>query len=152
MTQTLSNLPMRAQSYDDPFIEALYKGSETSDTIDRLETIRPWGSYRRIDIGYRYQVKQITVSPGARLSLQKHHHRAEHWIVVRGTAEVTCDDVVKFVNENESVYLPLGSVHRLANPGKIDIELRGASLRGAAGSGRRCRRLRCLGRTNRKAR
>jgi hypothetical protein len=62
MTQTLSNLPMRAQSYDDPFIEALYKGSETSDTIDRLETIRPWGSYRRIDIGYRYQVKQITVS------------------------------------------------------------------------------------------
>jgi mannose-1-phosphate guanylyltransferase/mannose-6-phosphate isomerase len=63
------------------------------------------------------------VKPGGRLSLQKHFHRAEHWVVVRGTAEVTCDDVKKLVHENESIYLPLASVHRLENPGKIDIEL-----------------------------
>ena len=84
---------------------------------------RPWGYYQSIDDGDRYQVKRIVVKPGGRLSLQKHFHRAEHWVVVRGTAEVTRDADKKLVHENESIYLPLGVVHRLENPGKIDIEL-----------------------------
>jgi mannose-1-phosphate guanylyltransferase/mannose-6-phosphate isomerase len=84
---------------------------------------RPWGYYQSIDDGDRYQVKRIVVKPGGRLSLQKHFHRAEHWVVVRGTAEVTRDAEKKLVHENESIYLPLGVVHRLENPGKIDIEL-----------------------------
>ena len=84
---------------------------------------RPWGYYQSVDSGPRYQVKRIVVSPGGRLSLQKHHHRAEHWVVVKGTAEVTRDETVRIVHENESIYLPIGSVHRLTNPGKIDLEL-----------------------------
>ncbi|GJD41664.1 MULTISPECIES: mannose-1-phosphate guanylyltransferase/mannose-6-phosphate isomerase [Methylobacterium] len=84
---------------------------------------RPWGWYQRIDIGERFQVKRIMVTPGGRLSLQKHFHRAEHWVVVRGTAEVTVDDRVVLVHENEAVYLPIGSMHRLTNPGKIPLEL-----------------------------
>ena len=90
---------------------------------DHLLMYRPWGSYQRIDIGSRFQVKRITVKPGHRLSLQKHFHRAEHWVVVRGTAEVTIDDQVILRHENEAAYLPIGSVHRLANPGKIDLEM-----------------------------
>jgi mannose-1-phosphate guanylyltransferase/mannose-6-phosphate isomerase len=74
-------------------------------------------------MGERHQVKRIVVKPGGRLSLQKHHHRAEHWIVVRGTALVTLNETVKTVHENESIYLPIGSVHRLENPGKISLEL-----------------------------
>jgi mannose-1-phosphate guanylyltransferase/mannose-6-phosphate isomerase len=84
---------------------------------------RPWGWYQRIDIGERFQVKRIRVDPGGRLSLQKHYHRAEHWVVVRGTAEVTLDATVSLVHENEAIYLPIGSMHRLANPGKIPLEL-----------------------------
>jgi mannose-1-phosphate guanylyltransferase / mannose-6-phosphate isomerase len=84
---------------------------------------RPWGWYQRIDIGERFQVKRIMVTPGGRLSLQKHFHRAEHWVVVKGTAEVTVDDRVVLVHENEAVYLPIGSMHRLTNPGKIPLEL-----------------------------
>ena len=84
---------------------------------------RPWGYYQSIDEGARYQVKRIVVKPGRRLSLQKHFHRAEHWVVVKGAAEVTLDGVVSLVHENESIYLPIGSIHRLANPGKIDLEL-----------------------------
>jgi len=84
---------------------------------------RPWGSYQSVDNGERHQVKRIVVKPGGRLSLQKHHHRAEHWVVVRGTAEVTVDGVVRLVHENEAVYLPIGCVHRLVNPGKIPLEL-----------------------------
>ncbi|MDB5648677.1 MAG: mannose-phosphate guanylyltransferase/mannose-6-phosphate isomerase [Hyphomicrobiales bacterium] len=84
---------------------------------------RPWGYYQSIDTGARYQVKRIVVKPDGRLSLQKHYHRAEHWIVVRGTAEVTVDAEVRLVHENESIYLPIGCVHRLVNPGKIDLEL-----------------------------
>jgi mannose-1-phosphate guanylyltransferase/mannose-6-phosphate isomerase len=84
---------------------------------------RPWGYYQSIDLGARYQVKRIVVSPGGRLSLQKHYHRAEHWIVVQGAAEVTLNGAVQLVHENESIYLPIGSDHRLANPGKIDLEL-----------------------------
>ena len=84
---------------------------------------RPWGYYQSIDRGERYQVKRIVVRPGGRLSLQKHYHRAEHWVVVRGAAEVTLDGVAQLIHENESIYLPIGSDHRLANPGKIDLEL-----------------------------
>ncbi|MBT1445092.1 mannose-1-phosphate guanylyltransferase/mannose-6-phosphate isomerase [Shewanella sp. JM162201] len=87
------------------------------------QVFRPWGSYDSVDQGRRFQVKRITVQPGARLSLQKHHHRAEHWIVVSGTAEVTCDDKVFLLTENQSTYIPIASVHRLANPGKIPLEI-----------------------------
>lgn len=84
---------------------------------------RPWGGYSSVLSGDRFQVKRLFVKPGRKLSLQKHHHRAEHWVVVRGTAEVTIDGAVSVVTENQSIYLPPGCVHRLANPGKIDLEL-----------------------------
>ena len=84
---------------------------------------RPWGSYECIDVDVRFQVKRITVNPGARLSLQLHHHRAEHWIVVKGTARVTCNEDVFLLAENESTFIPLGSKHRLENTGKIPLEL-----------------------------
>ena len=90
---------------------------------DHLTVHRPWGSYRSVDEGARYQVKRIVVKKGGRLSLQLHYHRAEHWIVVRGTARVTIGDTVKMLHENESVYVPIGACHRLENPGKIDLEL-----------------------------
>jgi mannose-1-phosphate guanylyltransferase/mannose-6-phosphate isomerase len=92
-------------------------------TEDHLKVHRPWGSYQSVDIGERHQVKRIVVKPGGRLSLQKHHHRSEHWIVVRGAARVTVNETVKTVHENESIYIPIGSVHRLENPGKILLEL-----------------------------
>jgi mannose-1-phosphate guanylyltransferase/mannose-6-phosphate isomerase len=92
-------------------------------TKDHLKVHRPWGSYQSIDIGDRFQVKRIVVKQGGRLSLQVHHHRAEHWIVVRGTARVTIGDEVKLLYENESIYVPSGARHRLENPGKIDLEL-----------------------------
>jgi mannose-1-phosphate guanylyltransferase/mannose-6-phosphate isomerase len=84
---------------------------------------RPWGWYDSVDEGDRFKVKRICVNPGGTLSLQKHHQRAEHWIVVKGEAEVTCDDQVKRLQENESTYIPLGSVHRLHNPGSTPLEL-----------------------------
>jgi len=92
-------------------------------TEDHLKVHRPWGSYQSVDMGERHQVKRIVVKPGGRLSLQKHHHRSEHWIVVRGAARVTVNETVKIVHENESIYIPIGSVHRLENPGKILLEL-----------------------------
>jgi mannose-1-phosphate guanylyltransferase/mannose-6-phosphate isomerase len=84
---------------------------------------RPWGWYDSIDAGPRFQVKRIMVRPGASLSLQMHHHRAEHWIVVTGTAEVTCGEKKILLTENQSTYIPLGEVHRLSNPGKVDLEI-----------------------------
>jgi mannose-1-phosphate guanylyltransferase/mannose-6-phosphate isomerase len=92
-------------------------------TEDHLKVHRPWGSYQSVDNGERHQVKRIIVKPGQRLSLQKHYHRSEHWIVVRGAARVTVNDFVKTVHENESIYIPIGAVHRLENPGKILLEL-----------------------------
>ena len=92
-------------------------------TEEHLKVHRPWGSYQSVDNGERHQVKRIVVKPGGRLSLQKHHHRSEHWIVVRGAAQVTVNELVKTVHENESIYIPIGSVHRLENPGKIQLEL-----------------------------
>ena len=96
-------------------------GRHEADT--HLKCYRPWGSYQTINLGSRFQVKRITVKPGAKLSLQKHHHRAEHWVVVEGTAIVTCDDNEIMLTENQSTYLPLGATHRLENPGKIPLEL-----------------------------
>ena len=93
------------------------------ETIHHLRIHRPWGWYQRIDIGARFQVKHICVHPGGTLSLQRHHHRAEHWVVVHGTAEVTIDGVVKHYHENEAAYLPIGCTHRLHNPGKIDLRI-----------------------------
>jgi mannose-1-phosphate guanylyltransferase/mannose-6-phosphate isomerase len=92
-------------------------------TEEHRRVHRPWGAYQSIDTGERHQVKRITVKAGGRLSLQKHHHRSEHWIVVRGTAKVTVGDLVKTVHENESIYIPIGAIHRLENPGKILLEL-----------------------------
>jgi mannose-1-phosphate guanylyltransferase/mannose-6-phosphate isomerase len=93
------------------------------EATEHRRNYRPWGYYQSVDQGSRYQVKRIVVRPNGCLSLQKHHHRAEHWVVVRGAAEVTLNDKVTLVHENESIYLPIGSTHRLANPGKIDLEL-----------------------------
>jgi mannose-1-phosphate guanylyltransferase/mannose-6-phosphate isomerase len=84
---------------------------------------RPWGYYDSIDAGNRFQVKRIVVNPGAALSLQMHHHRAEHWVVVRGTARVTRGDETFLVSENESTYIPVGTRHRLENPGKVPLEI-----------------------------
>lgn len=84
---------------------------------------RPWGWYEGIDVGERFQVKRIMVKPGERLSLQMHHHRAEHWVVVSGSAMITIDDVTKLYTENESTYIPIGSTHRLENPGKLPLHL-----------------------------
>jgi mannose-1-phosphate guanylyltransferase/mannose-6-phosphate isomerase len=92
-------------------------------TEEHLKVHRPWGSYQSIDQGDRFQVKRIVVKQGGRLSLQMHHHRAEHWVVVRGTARVTIGDETKILHENESTYIPSGARHRLENPGKIDLEL-----------------------------
>ncbi len=92
-------------------------------TEDHIKVHRPWGSYQSVDNGERHQVKRIIVKPGQRLSLQKHHHRSEHWIVVRGAARVTVNELIKTVHENESIYIPIGAVHRLENPGKILLEL-----------------------------
>jgi mannose-1-phosphate guanylyltransferase / mannose-6-phosphate isomerase len=91
--------------------------------VEHRRIYRPWGYYQDVDLAARYRVKRIVVKPGSKLSLQKHFHRSEHWVVVKGTAEVTVGDDVRSVHENESIYIPIGSIHRLANPGKIPLEL-----------------------------
>ena len=88
-----------------------------------MKTERPWGWYEVIDQGDRFKVKNIEVKPGHRLSLQKHHHRTEHWIVVSGTAEVQLNDARQLIGENQSTYIPLGCKHRLSNPGKIPLKI-----------------------------
>lgn len=99
------------------------KRENRREALEHKRSFRPWGYYQSVDAGARYQVKRIVVKPGERLSLQKHFHRAEHWIVVKGTAEVTRDGEIHLVHENESIYLPIGCIHRMANPGRIDLEL-----------------------------
>lgn len=103
-------------------VEQLKAAGRSEHDLHRV-VHRPWGSYDSLESGDRFQVKRIVVKPGAALSLQMHHHRAEHWIVVKGVAEVTCDDKVFLLAENQSTYLPLGSRHRLRNPGKVPVEL-----------------------------
>lgn len=99
------------------------KASNRDEALLHRQVHRPWGSYEGIDRAERYQVKRITVNPGATLSSQMHHHRAEHWIVVKGTARITCGNEVILLSENQSTYIPLGTTHRLENPGKIPLEL-----------------------------
>ncbi len=99
------------------------KMSNRYEATNHLRVCRPWGAYQSVDASERFQVKRITVNPGAALSLQMHHHRAEHWIVVKGTAKVTRADEVVLLSENQSVYIPLGVTHRLENPGVIPLEL-----------------------------
>ena len=91
--------------------------------VEHRRIYRPWGYYQDIDIAPRYRVKRIVVKPGSKLSLQKHFHRSEHWVVVRGTALVTLDNTEKIIHENESIYIPIGATHRMENPGKIPLEL-----------------------------
>jgi mannose-1-phosphate guanylyltransferase / mannose-6-phosphate isomerase len=104
-------------------VVAQLKAEGRSEATWHRKVYRPWGAYDSIDNGERFQVKRITVKPGGTLSLQMHHHRAEHWIVVSGTAEVTRGDEVILLSENQSTYIPLGVTHRLRNPGKLPLEL-----------------------------
>ena len=107
-------------------VKAIVKKLESSgrpEAVFHREVARPWGSYDSIDKGDRFQVKRITVNPGAQLSLQMHHHRAEHWIVVSGTARVRIGDKERMLSENESTYIPIGVTHRLENPGVLPLEM-----------------------------
>jgi mannose-1-phosphate guanylyltransferase / mannose-6-phosphate isomerase len=113
----------RARAQDVRQLVDKLKAGKRPEATDHKRVHRPWGYYESIDMGERFQVKRIVVIPGGILSLQKHRHRAEHWVVVRGTAEVTIGEQVRAVHENESVYIPIGSVHRMANKGKIPLEL-----------------------------
>jgi mannose-1-phosphate guanylyltransferase/mannose-6-phosphate isomerase len=99
------------------------KLQERTEHLYHTKVYRPWGYYEGIDAGDRFQVKRICVKPGEKLSLQMHHHRAEHWIVVSGTARVTCGENVSLLAENESTYIPIGMTHRLENPGKLPLHL-----------------------------
>src|SRR3954469_20369218 len=113
----------RARAQEVRELVAKLKDEKRPEATEHRSVHRPWGYYDSIDKGERFQVKRIVVRPGGTLSLQKHHHRAEHWVVVRGTAEVTIGTAIKDVHENESIYIPIGTVHRLANRGKIPLEL-----------------------------
>ncbi|KFI05596.1 mannose-1-phosphate guanylyltransferase/mannose-6-phosphate isomerase [Massilia sp. BSC265] len=99
------------------------KSKARTEHLHHTRVYRPWGHYEGIDAGDRFQVKRITVKPGEKLSLQMHHHRAEHWVVVSGTARVTCGDKVSLLSENESTYIPIGMNHRLENPGKLPLHI-----------------------------
>jgi mannose-1-phosphate guanylyltransferase/mannose-6-phosphate isomerase len=99
------------------------KSKERTEHLHHTKVYRPWGHYEGIDSGDRFQVKRITVKPGEKLSLQMHHHRAEHWVVVSGTARVTCGESVTLLSENESTYIPIGMNHRLENPGKLPLHI-----------------------------
>ncbi len=111
----------RAQEVKHLVADLEARGRPESTTPARVH--RPWGWYQTMDLGDRFRVKRIQVAPGKQLSLQRHHHRAEHWVVVRGTAEVTRDGETVMVRENESIFLPMGCLHRLRNPGKIAVEI-----------------------------
>ncbi len=102
---------------------AALKKAKRSETAWHREVFRPWGSYDSVDDGERFQVKRLSVNPGAMLALQMHHHRAEHWIVVQGTARVTCDDKTFLLSENESTFVPIGARHRIENPGKVPLHI-----------------------------
>jgi mannose-1-phosphate guanylyltransferase/mannose-6-phosphate isomerase len=111
----------RSQDVKKLVLQLQQKGRSELDLHRKVH--RPWGWYDSIDEGERFKVKRIQVKPGASLSLQKHHHRAEHWVVVKGTAQITNGDKVLTLTENQSTYIPLGEVHRLANPGSIPLEI-----------------------------
>ena len=111
----------RAQDVKKAVAALKAKGAAQAGTLPR--DYRPWGWFESLVVGSRFQVKRIVVHPGAALSLQSHHHRAEHWIVVEGTAQVTIGEEVRLVTENQSVYIPLGTTHRMENPGKVPMVL-----------------------------
>jgi mannose-1-phosphate guanylyltransferase/mannose-6-phosphate isomerase len=113
----------RDRAEDVKGLVAQLKEAGRPEATEHRRVHRPWGHYESIDIGERFQVKRLVVEPGGKMSLQKHLHRAEHWVVVRGTAQITIGDDVKMLHENESIYVPIGSVHRIANPGKIPLEI-----------------------------
>jgi len=113
----------RSRAQDVRELVAKLKSANRPEASVHRRVHRPWGYYESIDVGERFQVKRIVVNSGGVLSLQKHQHRAEHWVVVRGTAEVTIDEHKRVLHENESIYIPIGGVHRLANHGKIPLEL-----------------------------
>ncbi len=113
----------KARSQDVKQIVTQLQAAKREEHTVHRKVHRPWGWYDSIDEGERFKVKRIQVKPGASLSLQKHHHRAEHWIVVKGTAEITNGDKLLLLTENQSTYIPLGEVHRLANPGAIPLEI-----------------------------
>ena len=110
-----------AQDVKNAVAELKAKRATQAETLPR--DYRPWGWYESIALGPRFQVKRIVVNPGAALSLQSHNHRSEHWVVVEGTAKVPIDDDIKAVTANQSVYIPLGAVHRMENPGKLPLTL-----------------------------
>ncbi|WP_052481231.1 mannose-1-phosphate guanylyltransferase/mannose-6-phosphate isomerase [Gilvimarinus agarilyticus] len=123
----------RDQAQDVKEIVTKLKQKLRPETLNHREVFRPWGSFDSIDSGDRFEVKNVVVKPGEKISKQRHNHRAEHWVVVSGTAEVTCDDKVFLLTENESTYIPIGAVHQLANPGLIPlvvIEIRSGSYLG----------------------
>jgi mannose-1-phosphate guanylyltransferase/mannose-6-phosphate isomerase len=99
------------------------EAEQRPEAVVHRKVARPWGWYDSIEVGERFHVKRIHVKSGAALSLQMHHHRAEHWVVVRGTAEVTCGAETFLLSENQSTFIPLGEVHRLRNPGKTALEM-----------------------------
>ncbi|HEY0282759.1 MAG TPA: mannose-1-phosphate guanylyltransferase/mannose-6-phosphate isomerase, partial [Rhizomicrobium sp.] len=99
------------------------KESKRSEAAEHARVFRPWGNYETLEMGEGFQVKRIVVNPGGRLSLQMHHHRAEHWIVVQGTARITCNDKTFLLSENESTYIPIGATHRIENPGKVPLHI-----------------------------
>lgn len=111
----------QAENVKQAIMKLKNKKAKQAETFPR--DYRPWGYFETLSLGERFQVKRIVVNPGAALSLQSHVHRAEHWIVVQGSANVTIDDEVKLVSENQSVYIPLGAVHRMENPGKVPLHL-----------------------------
>ncbi len=113
----------KAAAQDVKQVVGRLKDDARQEAVSHRRVYRPWGSYEGIDVGERFQVKRIVVAPGARLSLQMHHHRAEHWIVVRGTARVTRGEEQFLLSENQSTYIPLGTTHRLENPGTIPLEI-----------------------------
>jgi mannose-1-phosphate guanylyltransferase / mannose-6-phosphate isomerase len=113
----------KARAQDVKSLVARLKHAGRTETSLHREVFRPWGSYDSVDEGDRFQVKRLMVKPGATLSLQMHHHRAEHWIVVSGTAKITCNDKVFLLAENESTYIPIGATHRIENPGKVPLHI-----------------------------
>jgi mannose-1-phosphate guanylyltransferase/mannose-6-phosphate isomerase len=113
----------RTRLHEIKALVARIKAEHGSEADTHRKVQRPWGYYDSVDHGERFQVKRLVVQPGARLSLQLHHHRAEHWVVVRGTARVTRGDEQFLLSENESTYIPLGVRHRLENPGRVPVEI-----------------------------
>jgi mannose-1-phosphate guanylyltransferase/mannose-6-phosphate isomerase len=113
----------KARVQDVKNLVAKLKASGRTEATLHREVARPWGSYDSVDSGQRFQVKRLTVKPGATLSMQMHHHRAEHWIVVSGTAKITCGDRVFLLSENESTYIPVGATHRIENPGRVPLHV-----------------------------